>query len=261
MGTAWIDAHCHLDSIEGPVAATVARAGEAGVVAMVTIGTDLASSREAAAIAAANPAVWAAVGVHPHDATTLDGDTLAALAGLAAQPRVVAIGEIGLDFFRDLSPRDAQRDAFRRQLALARDLGAAVVIHMRDAHDELFATLEEVGPPERLIFHCFSGGPADAERGLALGGYISFAGNVSYKNAGLLREAAAVVPLDRVLVETDSPYLAPVPHRGKPNEPAWVVAVGEAVAAAVGVPPEQVAQASMANTIAAFGLPSDLLGN
>ena len=260
MAARWIDAHCHLDSI-GEVDATVARARAAGVAAVVTIGTDLPSSREAATIARSNPAVWAAVGVHPHDASTLDGAALEELIALARHSRVVAIGEIGLDFYRDLSPRDAQRDAFRRQLAAAQDLGAAVVIHMRDAHDELFGTLEELGPPERLIFHCFSGGPADAERGLALGGYISFAGNVSYKNAGLLREAAAVVPRDRLLVETDSPYLAPVPHRGKPNEPAWVVAVGQAVAAAVGLTAEEVARTTTANAVRAFGLPSDLLGN
>lgn len=257
---AWIDAHCHLDDIED-VPGTIARAQAAGVAAMVTIGTDLPTSRAAARLAGENGTVWAAVGVHPHDAATLDDEAFSALEELAHEPRVVAIGEVGLDYFRDLSPRETQRAAFRRQLGLAKDLGTAVVIHMRDAHDELFGTLEEVGPPERLIFHCFSGGPADAERGLALGGYISFAGNVSYKTAGAMREAAGVVPLDRLMVETDSPYLAPVPHRGKPNEPAWVVAVGEAVAGAVGLSPDEVARRTAANTVRAFGLPSDLLGN
>jgi TatD DNase family protein len=192
--------------------------------------------------------------VHPHDATTLTDEALDELEALASDPKVVAIGEIGLDYFRDLSPRDVQQKAFRRQLALARRLGAPVVIHMRDAHDDVFGILEDAGPPERLVFHCFSGGPADAARGLELGGYVSFAGNISYKNAQDLRDACAVVPLDRLLVETDAPYLAPVPHRGKPNEPAFVPVVGAAVAAATGVPVEEIASATSANATSIFGL-------
>jgi TatD DNase family protein len=167
---------------------------------------------------------------------------------------VVAIGEIGLDFYRDLSPRDEQRHAFRRQLAAARRLGAAVVIHMREAHDEVFGILAESGPPERLVFHCFSGGPDEVRKALSLGGYVSFAGNISYKNAGNLREAAAGVPLDRLLVETDSPYLAPVPQRGKPNEPGYVPLVGAALGAAVGRPVEEVAAATRTNAVRVFGL-------
>jgi len=221
---------------------------------LVTIGTDLPTSRSAVAIAGAHEQVWAAVGVHPHDASTLDEAALEELESLASGPRVVAIGEIGLDYFRDLSPRDVQRDAFRRQLALARRLDAAVVIHMRDAHEDVFHILAEAGPPERLIFHCFSGGAEDAVRALDLGGYISFAGNVSYKNAQRLRDACAVVPLGRLLVETDSPYLAPVPHRGKANEPAFVPAVGAAVAGAMGIQIEQIAPATAANAAKVFGL-------
>jgi TatD DNase family protein len=255
----WFDAHCHLDTIgeDDPAAidAALVRARAAGVRGLVTIGTDLASSRAAAEIAGERAGVWAAVGIHPHDATTLDDAVVAELLALASVPKVVAIGEIGLDYFRDLSPRDVQREAFRRQLALARLLGKAVVIHMRDAHADVFATLEEVGPPERLVFHCFSGGPDDARRALDLGGYISFAGNISYKNADNLREAAAVVPPDRILVETDSPFLAPMPHRGKPNEPAFVPFVGIAVAAALNIPPESLATWTVANTIKVFALP------
>jgi TatD DNase family protein len=261
-GPEWVDAHCHLDDVGGGEAASLRsalqRARAAGVGRMVTIGTDLATSRAAVGIAAAHEGVWAAVGVHPHDATTLTPEALDELEALASDPRVVAIGEIGLDYFRDLSPRDVQQEAFRRQLALARRLGRPVVIHMRDAHRDVFGILEDTGPPERLVFHCFSGGPADAARALTLGGFVSFAGNISYKNARELREACAVVPLDRLLVETDSPYLAPVPHRGKPNEPAFVPAVGAAVAAAAGVPVEAIASASSANATLVFGLGSTL---
>lgn len=257
-GLDWVDAHCHLDDVgggeEAVLQAVIGRARVAGVERMVTIGTDLATSRAAAGIAATHEGVWAAVGVHPHDATTLTGEALDELEALASEPRVVAIGEIGLDYFRDLSPRDVQQEAFRRQLALARRLGAPVVIHMRDAHRDVFGILEEAGAPERLVFHCFSGGPADAARCLELGGYVSFAGNISYKNAQDLRDACAVVPLDRLLVETDAPYLAPVPHRGKPNEPAFVPVVGAAVAAATGVPVEEIAGATCANAASIFGL-------
>lgn len=253
----WVDAHCHLDDVGGgtdaAIGAALDRARAAGVARMVTIGTDLATSRAAVGIAAAHEGVWAAVGVHPHDATTLTAEALDELEALASHPKVVAIGEIGLDYFRDLSPRDVQQKAFRRQLALARRLGAPVVIHMRDAHGQVFDILEEAGPPERLVFHCFSGGPADAARGLALGGAVSFAGNISYKSAQELRDACAVVPLDRLLVETDSPYLAPVPHRGKPNEPAFVPVVGAAVSAATGVSVEEIASATSRNAALIFG--------
>lgn len=223
---------------------------------MITIGTDLPSSRAAAELAGEHAGVWAAVGVHPHAASALDDRAFAELMALACLPKVVAIGEIGLDFYRDLSPRDVQREAFRRQLALARSMRKTVVIHMRDAIEDVFSILEEVGPPERLVFHCFSGSAEQARRGLELGGYVSFAGNVSYKNAGMLRDAAAVVPAGRLLVETDSPFLAPVPHRGKPNEPAFVPFVGSAVAQAQDVPVESIAQASVANARRAFGLPA-----
>ncbi|HLJ08804.1 MAG TPA: TatD family hydrolase, partial [Acidimicrobiia bacterium] len=216
----WVDAHCHLDTIgeddAAAIPAAIARARAAGVAGLLTIGTDLPSSRAAAEIAGEYAGVWAAVGVHPHDASALDDRAFAELMALACLPKVMAIGEIGLDFYRDLSPREVQREAFRRQLALARSMGKTVVIHMREAIDEVFAILEEVGPPERLVFHCFSGTADQARHAVGLGGYVSFAGNISYKNAGNLREAAAVVPTDRLLVETDAPFLAPVPHRGRP---------------------------------------------
>jgi TatD DNase family protein len=255
---AWVDAHCHLDDVGGgedaAVDAALRRARAAGVARIVTIGTDLATSRAAVGIAGAHDGVWAAVGVHPHDASTLTPEALEELEALASDPSVVAIGEIGLDYFRDLSPREVQREAFRRQLALARRLDATVVIHMRDAHEDVFGILAEDGPPERLVFHCFSGGPTDVTLGVELGGYISFAGNISYKKSQHLRDACAVVPLDRLLVETDSPYLAPVPHRGKPNEPAFVPVVGAAVAASTGLPIEEIAAATSANAAQVFRL-------
>lgn len=242
--------------------AATERAREAGVVGLVTIGTDLPTSRTAASMADELASVWAAVGVHPYDAALVDDAALAELRALAGRERVVAIGEIGLDYHREGSDRAAQQDAFGRQLTLAAELGAAVVIHMRDAHDDVFAMLAESGPPERLVFHCFSGGPTEVRRALDLGGYVSFAGNVSYRSAGDLREAAAVVPLDRLLVETDSPYLAPVPHRGRPNEPALVAVVGAAIAEATGRPVEDISTATVANSAAVlrlgFGSPSDV---
>ena len=227
---------------------------------MVTIGTDLPSSRAAAGIAQSRRGIWAAVGIHPHDASSLNDAALGEIMALASGPKVVAIGEIGLDYHRDLSPRPVQQEAFRRQLAAARQLGLAVVIHMRDAHEDVFRILGEAGPPERLIFHCFSGGPDDARRALDLGGYVSFAGNISFKNATSLRASAATVPLDRLLVETDAPYLAPVPRRGHPNEPAFVPAVGAALAAALGVPPSEIAALTTANAAQVFGLSVQVRG-
>lgn len=254
----WVDAHCHLDDVGGgedaAVDAAIDRARAAGVAQMVTIGVDLPTSRAAVGIARAHDGVWAAVGVHPHDASTLTPEALDELELLATDAKVVAIGEIGLDYFRDLSPRDVQKDAFRRQLALARRLDAPVVIHMRDAHADVFRILSETGPPDRLVFHCFSGGPRDVTLGVELGGYISFAGNISYKNAQDLRDACAVVPPDRLLVETDAPYLAPVPHRGKTNEPAFVPVVGAAVAAASGLSVEVVARTTSTNAAKVFRL-------
>ncbi|MGH2704603.1 MAG: TatD family hydrolase [Actinomycetota bacterium] len=253
-GPVWVDSHCHLEALDDPSGA-VERAGAAGVTAMVTVGTDLETSRRCVEIAGIHSRVWAAVGVHPHNADSLTDAGLAELLRLAEDDRVVAIGEIGLDYDRDLSPRPIQRESFRRQLAAAKNAGRAVVIHMREALEDLLVILEDEGPPERLVFHCFSGGPADAERAASLGGYISFAGNVSFKNAGALREAAQVVPLDRLLVETDSPYLAPVPHRGKPNEPRLVAIVGAAVAEATGRPGQEIAAATTRNASRVFAIP------
>lgn len=248
----WVDTHCHLDSLED-LPGSLDRAAARGVAAMITVGTDLLTSRTAVAMAHQHPNVWAVVGVHPYDAKDLDEPMLAELEGLAADPRVVAIGEIGLDYFREVSPREQQKDAFAAQLTLADRLGLPVVLHVRDAHDDVFEILEHhrVGVP--VVFHCFSGGPQAAARSLELGGYLSFAGNVSYRSAQDLRDAAVVAPSDRILVETDSPFLTPVPHRGKPNEPAMVVEVGAAVASARGMDATAVMEATTANATRVFG--------
>lgn len=251
----WTDSHCHLDSIEAPAAEVVAAAREAAVTRIVTIGTDLESSAASVALAESFDEVWASVGIHPHDASGFSAEAERKLVELSGSPKVVAVGETGLDFYRDLSPRDAQRSAFRAQVELAKRLDRALVVHIRDAHDEVFALLENAGPPERLVFHCFSGGPAQARRALDLGGCLSFAGNVSFKSAEALRDAARIAPRERILVETDSPYLAPLPHRGKPNRPAWLPDVGAALAAARGTRVEEIAAVSSENARRIFLLP------
>lgn len=255
----WIDSHCHLDRLEDPVEEILQRAGAAGVQGVITIGTDLPSSNRAIEFAGRHKQVWATVGVHPHDAETFDSSTAAEVERLAASERVVAIGEVGMDFFRDHAEPAAQQAAFAAQIDIAKRLGLPLVMHIREAFDAVIQVLDEVGPPETLIFHCFSGDGAQASRALQMGGFLSFAGNVSFKSAQSLRDAAGTVPEDRILVETDSPYLAPVPRRGKPNEPSYVPLVGAAVAQAMGKPVERIAEASTSNTIRAFRLPATAL--
>jgi len=247
MAPSWFDNHCHLGDDADEV---VARARAGGVVGMVTVGCDLADSRAAVATASRHDDVWATAGVHPHEASGgVDG-----LVDLLADPRVVAVGEAGLDFHYDHSPRDAQRDAFAAQIGLANAHDLPLVIHTREAWDETFAILDAEGVPARTVFHCFTGGPDEAAEGLARGALLSFSGIVTFRTAEDLRAAAATCPLDRAMVETDSPYLAPVPHRGRPNEPAHVALVGAAVAEAMGRPVDEVAAATTANARAFYGL-------
>lgn len=250
MALRWTDDHCHLgwegDAPADPalVDAMVAEARAAGVERLISVGTDAARSAEAVAAAARHPGVvWATVGLHPHDASQgLDG-----LAALLAEPGVVAVGECGLDYHYDHSPRDVQRRAFADQVALAQEHDLALVIHTREAWDDTFAVLDTEGVPERTVFHCFTGGPDEARACLDRGGHLSFSGIVTFRSADDVRAAAALCPLDRALVETDSPYLAPVPHRGRPNRPALVPLVGAAVAEAMGTTAEAVAEATWAN--------------
>jgi TatD DNase family protein len=251
-GPAWIDSHCHLASLEGSAEPALDRARAAGVAGVVCVGTDAASSREAVDLAARHLDVVATAGLHPHDASRLDTQW-DALADLARAPEVVAVGETGFDLYYRHSRADEQERAFRAQIALAHELRRALVIHTRDAWEDTFRVLADAGVPPRTVFHCFTGGPGEARRALDLGAYVSYSGIVSFKNADEVRAAAAVTPLDRVLVETDAPFLAPVPHRGRENEPAWVVDVGAALAAATGHTIDVVAAATRRNASAVFG--------
>lgn len=235
----WTDAHCHVREGAEDV---IDEAREAGVGRFVTVGTDLASSRLAIDIASRHDGVWATAGLHPHDAK----DGLEGIEALLDEPGIVGVGECGLDYYYDHSPRDVQRDAFIAQIALAKARDLTLVIHTRDAWEDTFAILDAEGAPDRLVFHCFTGGPDEARRGLDLGAVLSFSGIVSFTTANDVRAAAALCPLDRMTVETDSPYLAPIPHRGKSNRPAWVPYVGVAVAAAKGVELEVIEEATTA---------------
>lgn len=248
----WIDSHCHPQMIESGADAALARARDAGVVGMVVVGTDLASSREAVELAGRHADVRATVGLHPHDASQLH-DEWPDLERLAEAPGVVAVGETGFDFHYRHSSSEAQEHAFREQIRLARRLDLALVIHSREAWDQTFEVLANEGPPPRTVFHCFTGGAAEAERALALDTFLSFSGIVSFKGADDVRAAAVACPADRMLVETDAPFLTPEPHRGRENEPSLVGAVGAALAAAVGRPVSEVAAATAATAAAVFG--------
>ncbi len=282
----WVDSHSHLQEAyltgergPGPVegadehallATTLGRAAAAGVTRVVCVGTGAATSAAALALAGEDaagrlapgaPALWATGGLHPHDAiegtaAVLDllEQALGAGAAVSAGGRLVAVGECGLDYHYDHSPRAVQRQAFAEQVAFANRHGLALVIHARDAWDDLFDVLGAEGVPERTILHCFTGGPAEARRCLDVGMFVSFSGIVTFRSADDVREAAALVPLDRMLVETDSPFLAPAPHRGKANEPAYVTVVGATVASVKHVTPEDVARATARAASAAFGL-------
>lgn len=255
----WTDSHCHIgddwradyDGLDGDV---VADAVSAGVTRMITIGTDAGRSEAAVAVARRHREVWATVGLHPHEAAR---GTEGVAAILQRRDReVVGVGECGLDYFYEHSPRDAQRRAFADQIALAADLDLTLVIHTRDAWDDTFDIVAAEGVPPRWVVHCFSGGPAEARRALDMGAYLSFSGIVTFKKAAEVREAATLCPSDRLLVETDSPYLAPVPNRGRANRPGWVPLVGAAVAELRGVPVAEVEAATWDNATEAFRLPS-----
>jgi TatD DNase family protein len=261
-----VDSHCHLDDqrFDADREAVIARAMENGVACIVNPGVDLPSSCAAVALAQKHEHIHAAVGIHPHDAKTLDADALEQLKRLARSPQVVAIGEIGLDYYRNLSPRDVQRRAFEMQLEMAAELGLPVIVHDRDAHDDVLAMLSSWSlslraPRSTLngkpgVLHSFSGDVALARRAEALGFYIGISGPVTYKNADQTREVARAILLERLLIETDAPYLTPQLHRGKRNEPAYVRLVAQAVAEARGLTLEQVAAQTWANTTALFRL-------
>jgi TatD DNase family protein len=252
-GLTWIDSHCHLQLSDEETAPVLARARKAGIVGMICVGTDRESSRAAVDLARAHPDVHATVGLHPHDASRF-ADEWDGIVALARDPAVVGIGEAGFDLHYRHSPVEAQEEAFRAQIRLAHETGLALVIHSREAWTETFAVLEDEGVPARTVFHCFTGGPEEARRALDLGAYLSFSGIVTFASASDLRAAAALAPRERILVETDSPYLAPVPHRGSPNEPALVAVVGAGVAGARDEPVAALAAATRATTAEVFGL-------
>jgi TatD DNase family protein len=240
-----IDTHAHLEMCAGEPADVVAAAAAAGVGRVLTIGRE-----QAADFAARIPGVWAIVGIHPHEAAEV-ADPAAEVRGLLGRPRVIAVGECGLDFYRDYAPREAQRRAFAAQIEVANEAGLPLVIHTRAADDETFAMLEAARVP--VVLHCFGsvGRLGDA---LERGYLISFAGNVCYPKAEDLRDAARRVPDDRILAETDAPYLAPPPHRGRPNQPAYVMRTLEVLAAERGVEPAVLEAAIDANATRVFGL-------
>lgn len=254
----WFDSHCHLDLCEErgeAVDAIVERAVAGGVSGVLTLGTDLASSERAVELSARR-GVWAAVGVHPNSADEWDDEAASRISDLLAHDGVVAVGETGLDFYRDRVAPSLQKDAFSAHIELAKQHDKALVIHTRDSVEAALDVLARQGPPERLVFHCWSGEESHLKRALAVGAHVSFAGNVSFPSSEGLRALAGMVPDDRLLVETDSPFLTPVPHRGRPNEPRNVAFVGVAVAHARAVDPHSLAELTTRNAIALFGLGS-----
>jgi len=245
-----IDSHCHLDYFSADeLPQVITRAEAAGVSEMVTIGTRLAQTEELIQLATSLPRVWCTVGVHPHNAAETAVPDAKSIAELVEHPRVIGIGESGLDYFYDKAPRDVQQASFRQHIRAARLAGVPLAIHARDADGDIAQILtEERGDgPFDFLLHCFSSGRALAETAVALGGYISFSGILTFPKSHELREIAVDIPADRLLVETDSPYLAPVPYRGKRNEPGWVAHTAAVLAGVRGMTPEALADLTTAN--------------
>jgi TatD DNase family protein len=255
-----IDSHCHLDFDEylPDRHQVLTRARQAGVTAMVCIGSgkDMRFARNATALAAEETDIYAAVGIHPHDVGGMGDDDWSQLEALARRPRVVGIGETGLDYHYDHSPRDRQRDAYRRFIGLARTVGLPVISHVREAHADAAAILAAEGARDTGgVIHCFTGDVADARAYLELDQYLSFSGILTFKNAAPIREAAAFAPADRILIETDAPFLAPIPFRGKRNEPSFIVKTLETLAALRGTTVAEMDDLTSANTRRLFKLP------
>ena len=252
-----IDSHAHLDyaQLAGDLDGVLARAHDAGVTHIITIGVKLTTADAPKAIAAAHPNIWCSVGIHPHEAgSEPDAANFAAIRAAADHPKCVAIGEAGLDYFYDYATPKQQTDSFRAQIAVARELDLPIIVHARDADDDLAAILEDEMEKGafRGVLHCFSSGADLARRAIAIGFYISFSGILTFNKAEELREIAAEIPEDRILVETDSPYLAPVPHRGRPNEPAYTAHTLAKLALVRGRQPADMAAITRANTLRLF---------
>jgi len=257
------DSHAHVDGHEFDAdrPEVLARARAAGVERIVVIGAvgDPSSAERAVALAERDPQIWATVATHPHDVAQMTSDWWAVHERLATHPRVVAIGETGLDYYYDHSPREQQRAAFARFIELARAVGKPVVCHIRDAHEEARAILTAgglIGGTTDCVIHCFTGTPDDARLYAELGYYVSFSGIVTYKTAQPLRDAVPLVPRDRLLIETDCPYLAPIPRRGKRNEPAFLTHTAEVVARCAGMSFEDLAALTTQNASRVFRLPA-----
>ena len=248
----WIDTHCHLQDLEN-VDAVVARAHEVSVEHFICVGTDLQTSQQAIQLSKKFPDVSATVGLHPHDSSRWVEESQSFLELIMAN-QIVAIGETGLDYHYMHSPKEIQQEVFRAHVELANEHNLALIIHCRDAWDDVFRILQETGCPARTILHCFTGGPPEAERALELGAYLSFSGIVTFPNAQRVRDAMPVTPLDRMLIETDSPFLTPVPHRGTPNEPAFVALVGTKIAQILDRPTPEIAQATSTSARTVFSL-------
>ena len=253
MGSTWVDSHCHLTMVDEPAGSVLDRAAAAGVAWVVAPGVDLESTLAARRVAGAHPSRvrWTA-GLHPHEASrwSAEGGRIAALAADAA-----AVGECGLDFYRDLSPRDEQRTAFREQVAIASDLGKALIVHCRDAFAEVFDVLEEAHLGERAVLHCWTGGPRWTKRFDGLGVTFSFAGPITVSPGDTVRRGAAEAPPQRTIVETDSPYLSPEPHRGTPNFPERVPLTGAVLARIWGIDIAEASRITSENAARVFGRP------
>jgi len=246
-----VDSHCHLFLLRGEPRHAIEAANAAGVATLICVGIDPESSRRSAEYAESFRGVFATAGMHPHDASRFDASAGAAIEELLANPQVLAVGETGLDFYRMHSPREEQERVFRLHISLARETGKPLVVHCRDAWPAVLRLLDE-GSADRVVLHCFSGDAAVAKECAARGYHLSFAGNVTYPNGQHLRDAAAATPVDQLLVETDSPYLAPQTLRGRDNAPANVVAVIEAIARARDEDVDIIASATATNSHAAF---------
>jgi TatD DNase family protein len=243
----WIDNHCHLGH-GSAYDELLIRARDRGVVGFIDVAVDLDSARGCLGSAAREPDVWATAGVHPHSASAgTDGLAELVEANLGHR-KLVAVGECGLDFHYDNSPRAAQRDVFRRQVSLANRVGLPLVVHTRDAWEDTFSILDAEGVPLRTVFHCFTGGPDEATEALERGALLSISGIITFNSARDLAEAVRRTPLERLMVETDSPYLAPVPHRGRPNQPAWVSHVGSRIAEVKALQVEEVSAVTLGTT-------------
>lgn len=245
-----IDSHCHLDYFEAEIDAVLARAEAAGVARLITIGTRLAQAATVKRLADAHAPVWGTVGIHPHNVAEAPLPTVEDLLALADHPRIVGIGESGLDYFYDKAPRPVQQEAFRRHIRAARVADLPLVIHARDADADIAAILAEEragGGPFDVLLHCFSSGRALAETAIGMGGYVSLSGILTFPKSTELRAIAADLPEDRLLVETDAPYLAPVPVRGKRCEPAHVAHTAAMLAEVRGVTPARIAELTTAN--------------